>query len=274
MPAALATNADPLVAIGYVRSTRDRAELARHAGAIRRACTGRGWKLAELVRDDQTNRGRTLERPGLAAAMERLAGPGSSRLVVSKLAHLSRSATDLRALFEWFSRNDVQVIATDVGIDTTTAEGRRAAHAVLAKVVERQAQARATGNGHNGVVHANGKGTTPAVANGNGNGTAHAVANGNGTAHAVANGNGTAHAAANGNGTTHVIANGNGNGTGHAVANGNGAAHNGNGASHNGNGASHNGNGAAHNGNHNGTHREAAVEVTAGAEPSKQSAER
>jgi peptidoglycan hydrolase-like protein with peptidoglycan-binding domain len=141
-----APSPEPLIAIGYVRSTPERTELARHAGAIRRACTSRGWKLAELVRDDQAG-GRTLERPGLAAAMERLSGPGRSRLVVSKLAHLSRSATDLRALFEWFGQNDVQVIATDVGIDTTTPEGRQAAHSVLAKVVERQAQARANGNG-------------------------------------------------------------------------------------------------------------------------------
>jgi peptidoglycan hydrolase-like protein with peptidoglycan-binding domain len=143
-------------AIGYVRAgAGDRAELARHAGAIRRACTRRGWQLAELVCDDQTGAGRAFDRPGLAAAMERLSEPGPSRLVVSKLAHLSRSAADLTALFEWFSQNEVQVIATDVGIDTTTPEGKRAAESVLTKVVKRQAHARTNGrNGahtHNGV---------------------------------------------------------------------------------------------------------------------------
>jgi len=77
--------------------------------------------------------------------MERLAAPGPSRLVVSKLAHLSRSAADLTALFEWFAEHDVQVIATDVGLDTTTPEGRRAAQSRLIAVAERQARERKNG---------------------------------------------------------------------------------------------------------------------------------
>jgi peptidoglycan hydrolase-like protein with peptidoglycan-binding domain len=132
------------LAIGYVRSTRDRAELARHAGAIRRACERRGWTLEELVHDERAG-GTTFERPGLSAALERLSGPGPSRLVVSKLAHLSSSATDLTALFEWFAEHDVQMVATDVGLDTTTPEGRRAAHSQLAAVEQRQPRARKNG---------------------------------------------------------------------------------------------------------------------------------
>jgi hypothetical protein len=151
------------IAIGYVRSSRDHSELARHAGTIRQACTARGWKLGELVRDDQAGPGPTRERPGFAAAMTRLSGPGEVRLVVSKLAHLSRSAKDLTGLFEWFAENEVQVIAADAGIDTTTPEGRQAAALLLAKVARRQAAAKA--NGHNGNGNGNGK-----HANGNGNG--------------------------------------------------------------------------------------------------------
>jgi peptidoglycan hydrolase-like protein with peptidoglycan-binding domain len=127
------------LAIGYVRSTRDRAELARHAGAIRRACERRGWTLQELVHDERAGRA-TFERPGLAAALERLSEPGPSRLVVSKLGHLSSSAADLRALFEWFAEHDVEMVATDVGLDTTTPEGRRAAQSRLAAVEQRQAR--------------------------------------------------------------------------------------------------------------------------------------
>jgi peptidoglycan hydrolase-like protein with peptidoglycan-binding domain len=149
-PAPTSANSEPSTAIGYVRAAAgDRAELARHAGAIRRACTERGWKVTQLVCDDnQAGAHRALERPGLAAAMEHLAGAGPSRLVVSKLAHLSRSPADLTALFEWFERNDVQVIATDVGLDTTTAEGRRAAQSQLAAFAGRQVRARR--NGHKG----------------------------------------------------------------------------------------------------------------------------
>ena len=71
-----------------------------------------------------------------------------SLLVVSKLAHLSSSAADLTALFDWFADHDVQMIATDVGLDTTTPEGRRAARSRLDAVERRQARART--NGHKG----------------------------------------------------------------------------------------------------------------------------
>jgi peptidoglycan hydrolase-like protein with peptidoglycan-binding domain len=129
-------------AIGYVRSARDRAELARHAGAIKRACTSRGWELAELVRDDQAGGSRTFDRPGLAAAMERLSAPGPSRLVVSELAHLSHSAAGLTAMFEWFDTHEVQVVAVDASLDTTTPAGKQAARSLLAALARRQAQAR------------------------------------------------------------------------------------------------------------------------------------
>jgi DNA invertase Pin-like site-specific DNA recombinase len=80
--------------------------------------------------------------------MEQLAGAGPSRLVVSKLAHLSRSHADLTALLEWFDRNDVQVIAMDAGLDTTTPQGRRAAQSQLAAFALRQVRVNA--NGKNG----------------------------------------------------------------------------------------------------------------------------
>jgi putative peptidoglycan binding protein/resolvase-like protein len=134
-------------AIGYVRAAAgDRAELGRHAGVIRRACAERGWKVTELVCDDRQAGARpAFERPGLAAAMGHLAGAGPSRLVVSKLAHLSRSQADLTALLEWFDRNGVQVIAMDAGLDTTTPQGRRAAQSQLAAFA-----LRAHANGSNG----------------------------------------------------------------------------------------------------------------------------
>jgi peptidoglycan hydrolase-like protein with peptidoglycan-binding domain len=142
------------IAIGYMRDSRDRAALARHARTIRQACSSCGWKLGELVRDDQASTGGAVTRPGLASAMERLSGPGESLLVVSKLAHLSRSAVELTSLFEWFAGHDVGVIAADAGIDTTTPEGREAAKVLLTKVARRQAHAVA--NGSNGSHHSNG----------------------------------------------------------------------------------------------------------------------
>jgi hypothetical protein len=159
-------------AIGYVRTNGDRAALARHAGTIRQACTTHGWKLADLVRDDLGAGKGAGNRPGLTKLMHRLAGPGETRLVVSKLAHLSRSAAELASLFEWFAENEVRVVAADAGIDTTTDDGARAAQVLLAKVARRQAEPRAAnGHGHNG---SNGNGSNGSSANGNGS-------NGNGS---------------------------------------------------------------------------------------------
>jgi DNA invertase Pin-like site-specific DNA recombinase len=150
-------------AIGYVSGSGKQVDIARHGGAINRACASRGWALAELVRDDETGSS-PLHRPGLAAAMERLAAPGPSRLVVSKLAHLSRSAADLTTLFEWFADHDVQVVAADVAIDTTTPEGRDAASARLTAVAQRQAQAHK--NGHTNGSNGNGRPEHAGAANG------------------------------------------------------------------------------------------------------------
>ena len=88
-----------------------------------------------------------LDRPGLAQALERMSTPGRSRLVVSKLSHLSRSATDLMALFEWFSRHEVELVAVDAGLDMTTPAGRRAAHALLYPLLRIPGNVRPCGNG-------------------------------------------------------------------------------------------------------------------------------
>jgi hypothetical protein len=132
---------DRVPTIGYVRYA-DRAELERHTNAMRQACATRNWKLAGVLRDEQRSGSKALERPGLVQALERMSTPGRTRLVVSKLSHLSRSATDLMALFEWFARHDVELVAVDAGLDMTTPDGRRAAHALLATVARRQEQAR------------------------------------------------------------------------------------------------------------------------------------
>jgi Putative peptidoglycan binding domain/Resolvase, N terminal domain len=144
------------VALGYVRGDKDGHELRRHARAIEHECSRRGWALACVLRDDDRTaiRSPIRERPGLMQTLARLTQPGGSRLVVSRLGHLSRSAKDLRLLFEWFAQHQVEVIVLDVGIDTTTRDGRRAALAVLRAIARRQAGARGNGNDHG---HGNGR---------------------------------------------------------------------------------------------------------------------
>jgi peptidoglycan hydrolase-like protein with peptidoglycan-binding domain/DNA invertase Pin-like site-specific DNA recombinase len=154
------------MALGYVRGDEGD-ELARNATAIERECSRRGWALGRLLRDDERTAIRSSslqERPGLTQTLARLGRPGRSRLVVSRLGHLSRSAGDLRLLFDWFGRHEVGVVVLDVGIDTTTRDGRRAAQAVLTAIARRQARAQTNGNGNGNRRQA----ANLATANGNG----------------------------------------------------------------------------------------------------------
>jgi hypothetical protein len=121
--------AEAVTVVGYARG-RDRAELDRHSAAIRRACSERGWTLGRLVREG----GAGPRRPGLVHALRHVAegddAPG--RLVVDHVEHLGSTPAELAARLAWCSRNHVDVVALDVGLDTGTREGRTAARCLLA----------------------------------------------------------------------------------------------------------------------------------------------
>ena len=85
----------------------------------------------ELTHIDGSRAPNTLERPGLTYALNQLRDGVAARLVVDKLEHLGRSAADLRPLLRWCATNDVDLVALDVGLDTTTHEGRLAAGYLL-----------------------------------------------------------------------------------------------------------------------------------------------
>jgi hypothetical protein len=120
-------HADTPRAIGYATG-RDRDELERHAAAIQRACEERGWTLACLVRDG----GAARRRRGLAFALHQISAEAAPRLVVGRLDHLGRSLRDVAALLGWCARDGVTLVALDVGLDTSTADGRVAARRLLA----------------------------------------------------------------------------------------------------------------------------------------------
>jgi hypothetical protein len=118
-------------AIGYARG-RDAAELARERAAIERACSDRGWTLASLVRDGHATKAGGRRKSGLAYALEQLANGDASRLVTGRLEHLGRSPRRLGALLEWCAGHGVDLVAVDVGLDTSTPGGRLAAGRLLA----------------------------------------------------------------------------------------------------------------------------------------------
>jgi DNA invertase Pin-like site-specific DNA recombinase len=118
--------------VGYVTVTADMgpAEAARSSATIEAACERSDWNLLEIVGDREI--GRVLERPGLGYALGRIAQGYASSLIVSDLQCLSRSIADLGALMAWFRDANATLIALDLGIDTSTAEGDRVATTLIA----------------------------------------------------------------------------------------------------------------------------------------------
>jgi DNA invertase Pin-like site-specific DNA recombinase len=118
--------------IGYItvaanaRDDEDR----ESAIAIEATCEHFGWKLVETVSDPDD--GGPLERLGLRYALERIADGHAHGLVVSDLQRVSLSFIDLGALLAWFRDADATLIALDLEIDTSTAEGRHVAATLIA----------------------------------------------------------------------------------------------------------------------------------------------
>jgi hypothetical protein len=116
--------------LGYVRSTDVEGAMA-HTAAIMDACEENGWMLERLIRDANPTSKSRLDQPGLSYALEQLRNGDASRLVVHELDQLALSGTELRMMLGWFLRTGVALSALDVGLDTSTEEGRDAAAELL-----------------------------------------------------------------------------------------------------------------------------------------------
>jgi DNA invertase Pin-like site-specific DNA recombinase len=118
--------------IGYVtvgsEAQRQDADPAVHA--IEAACEQGELELTEVVTDRES--GRALERPGLTYALQEIAAGKASGLIVSDLRRLSRSMVDLGTLMEWFRDAGAGLIALDLGVDTSTPNGREVAEKLIA----------------------------------------------------------------------------------------------------------------------------------------------
>jgi DNA invertase Pin-like site-specific DNA recombinase len=126
--------------VGYVRvSTDEQAAsgngLHAQETAIRAECERRGWNLIQVERDEGES-GSTLDRPGLARALQHVADRAVDGLVVSKLDRITRSVTHFGLLLDWFTNDaEATLVAIDVAIDSSTPGGRLVAN-VFASVAE------------------------------------------------------------------------------------------------------------------------------------------
>jgi DNA invertase Pin-like site-specific DNA recombinase len=122
----------PVCIIGYL-TVHDATPRARTdaAATIQRACELSHWQLVEVVTERDSGR-RSLDRPGLRYALDRIAAGDAGALVVSELMRLVRSQVDLACLMEWFRERNATLIALDLDIDTSNAAGRRIAEVLIA----------------------------------------------------------------------------------------------------------------------------------------------
>jgi DNA invertase Pin-like site-specific DNA recombinase len=118
--------------IGYVTMSPDAADAAadQPAREIERACQRSDWRLVEVV-TDRENGVASLERPGLAYALQQIAEGHADGLVVSDLRRLIRSIVDLGALVQWFRDAQAALVALDLGVDTSTPTGYELAEKLI-----------------------------------------------------------------------------------------------------------------------------------------------
>jgi hypothetical protein len=117
--------------LGYVSAATDAdgTGVGVSSRAIERACERAGWRLLDVLHDREHHR--TMRRPVLYAALERIAGGEAEGLVVSHARLLGDSIVDLAGLLSWFREAQAAFIALDLGLDTSTPEGTRLAMALI-----------------------------------------------------------------------------------------------------------------------------------------------
>ena len=122
--------------IGYMRvSTEEqgdsRAGLEAQEAAIRAEVAHRGWDLVDLRHD--VGSGKSLRRrESLGTTLRDLAAGRAEMLVVAKLDRLSRSMLDFAGMMETAADEGWALSALDLGVDTTTTNGKLIANIMIA----------------------------------------------------------------------------------------------------------------------------------------------
>lgn len=116
----------PRLALLYVRvsteeQARDGASLAAQEASLLAEAERRGF-AAEIVRDEGLS-AKSLKRPGLLAALERLDRGEAAVLMAHRLDRLSRSVADFAVLLDRARRRSWRLVVCDVDVDTATPSG-------------------------------------------------------------------------------------------------------------------------------------------------------
>jgi DNA invertase Pin-like site-specific DNA recombinase len=106
-------------------------ELRDQLQAIMAECRRRGLVLVDVVREREPEDRSGLQRPGFGQALRRIEQGEASGLVVAELSRISRSATDLGEVLEWFSRRGARLVAATPSFDTGEQDDQQAASALI-----------------------------------------------------------------------------------------------------------------------------------------------
>jgi DNA invertase Pin-like site-specific DNA recombinase len=120
--------------VGYIRvSTSEQADsgagLEAQRTTIRAACEAKGWELVALHEDAGLS-GARLDRPGLQEALAEVEAGTADGIVVAKVDRLSRSLLHFTTLIERSRKKGWQLVALDLGVDTSTASGELMANTI------------------------------------------------------------------------------------------------------------------------------------------------
>jgi DNA invertase Pin-like site-specific DNA recombinase len=124
--------------VAYVRvSTNEQLDsglgLAAQRAAVVAEAERRGWTLVAIHEDAQS--AKSLDRPGLLAALTAVETGEAAGVVVSKLDRLSRSLKDFADLMARAQSRGWNLVALDLGVDLSTASGEFLAN-VLASAAQ------------------------------------------------------------------------------------------------------------------------------------------
>jgi DNA invertase Pin-like site-specific DNA recombinase len=129
--------------LAYLRvSTAEQADsgagLSAQRAAILAEVERRGWKAVEWIEDGGFS-AKTMKRPGLTLALDRLGRGEATVLIVSKMDRLSRSLLDFAGIMQRAQKEGWVVLALDCPWDTTTPQGEAMASvmAVFAQLERR-----------------------------------------------------------------------------------------------------------------------------------------
>lgn len=124
--------------LGYLRvSTEEQSVSGLGLDAQREAvsaeATRRGWEISWV--EDAGYSAKNLNRPGISRALEELRTGKAETIVVSKLDRLSRSLIDFASLLTRAQKEGWGVVALDLGMDTTSINGRLI-HSIVMAIAE------------------------------------------------------------------------------------------------------------------------------------------